>query len=137
MSRRGRKAIRYVSRAAVLALHEEQLSEHGGRSGLRDGDLLDSALARARNLQSYGRPDVAALAAAYAFGIVKNHPFIDGAKRVSFVVTELFLDLNGYRLDLSDADVVKTWIALAAGEMDENALAGMLRAAIKRKRARQ
>jgi len=124
----------FISRAVALALHEEQLAQHGGHPGLRDEGLLDSALARPRNLQAYERPDIAALAAAYAFGIVKNHPFVDGNKRVSFVVAELFLDLNGYRLDLSDAEVVKTWLALAAGEIGEDELAERLRAATARKR---
>jgi death on curing protein len=121
----------FVSQAIVLALHEEQLAEHGGRAGLKDEGLLDSALARPRNLLAYERPDIAGLAAAYAFGIVKNYPFVDGNKRVSFVATELFLDLKGYRLDLSDAEVVKTWLALAAGEIGEDDLAERLRAAIR------
>jgi death on curing protein len=115
----------------VLALHDEQLGEHGGREGLRDEGMLESALDRPKNLFQHGAPDIAALASSYAFALAKNHPFVDGNKRVSFVVTELFLDANGYDLVLDDAAAVATWRALAAGELGEDDLTGVLRDAIK------
>lgn len=129
------RRIRYGSRAVDLALHEEQRAEHGGPAGVRDEGLLDSALARPRNRHLYAEADIAALAAAYAFGLVKNHPFVDGNKRVSFVVTELFLELNGCRLNLADRDIVEIWFALAAGDIGEEALAERLRAAIDAREA--
>lgn len=120
-----------VSRAVVLALHDEQLAEHGGGDGLRDEGLLESALDRPRNLIAYGTPDMADLAAAYAYGIARNHPFVDGNKRAAFVVTELFLGLNGLELSISDAAVVAVWTALAAGELTEEELARTIRAALR------
>lgn len=122
---------RWISKAAVLAIHDEQLSEHGGGQGLRDEGLLEAALDRPRNLLHYGAPDIAALAAAYAFGLAKNHPFVDGNKRTSFVVTELFLDLNGHELTMDDATAVTTWLSLAAGELSEEALAAKIRDALR------
>jgi death-on-curing protein len=111
----------------LRAVHEEQLAEHGGASGTRDGGLFESALARPENLVAYGEPDVADLAAAYGFGIARNHPFIDGNKRTAFVAVELFLDLNGFELMASDADCVLTVLAVAAGQMDEATFARWLR----------
>ena len=119
---------RWVEPAVVLAIHEQQLSEHGGPSGLRDSGLLDSALARPSNLGAYGAPDVFDLAAAYAFGLARDHPFVDGNKRVSFVVTEVFLALNGYELMASDKDCFAQWMALADGSLKEADLAEWLRA---------
>ena len=119
---------RWVERAVVLAIHEQQLSEHGGPSGLRDSGLLDSALARPPNLAAYGAPDIFDLAAAYAFGLARDHPFVDGNKRVSFVVTEVFLALNGYELMASDKDCFAQWMALADGSLKEADLAEWLRA---------
>ena len=119
---------RWVERAVVLAIHEQQLSEHGGPSGLRDAGLLDSALARPPNLAAYGAPDIFDLAAAYAFGLARDHPFVDGNKRVSFVVTEVFLALNGYELMASDKDCFAQWMALADGSLKEADLAEWLRA---------
>jgi death-on-curing protein len=107
----------------VLALHEEQLAEHGGAEGLRDSGLLDSALARPQNLLAYGSPNAVELAAAYAAGIARNHPFIDGNKRTSFVTAALFLGLNNYDLLAPLADCVKVWLSLADGKTDEAALA--------------
>jgi death on curing protein len=101
----------------VLAIHNEQLREHGGGAGVRDMGLLQSALARPQNTAAYGAPDVADLAAEYAFGIARNHAFIDGNKRTAYVAGELFLALNGYALTATDADAVLTFLALAAGEM--------------------
>jgi len=117
----------WVSTDVALAAHAEQLAEHGGGDGIRDQGLLESALARPQNLVAYGHPDAAALAAAYAFGIARNHPFIDGNKRTAAVVSIGFLYLNGYPVDIDQADVVVTFLALAAGELSEDALAGWFR----------
>lgn len=111
----------------LRAVHEEQLAEHGGAAGTRDSGLFESALARPRHLAVYGDPDAAALAAAYGFGLARNHPFTDGNKRTAFVATELFLDLNGFELTATDADCVLTLLAVAAGQMDEGAFARWLR----------
>jgi death on curing protein len=111
----------------LRAVHDEQLAEHGGASGTRDEGLFDSALARPRHLVVYGEPDVADLAAAYGFGIARNHPFIDGNKRTAFVAVELFLELNGQELLADDAACVLTMLAVAAGQMDESAFARWLR----------
>jgi len=118
----------------VLAIHDEQIAEHGGSQGLRDPGLLDGALHRPLNYLSFGDdPDIPLLAAVLAHGLVSNHPFVDGNKRASFVVTELFLELNGYDLLADDADVVTTWLRLAAGELDEQSLATWIRERIKAK----
>ena len=111
----------------LRAVHEEQLAEHGGASGTRDEGLFESALARPQNLVAYGDPDAADLAAAYGFGIARNHPFIDGNKRTAFVAVELFLGLNGFDLIADDSDCVLTMLAVAAGQMDDAALARWLR----------
>ncbi len=117
----------WIERSVVIAAHGEQLAEHGGGMGMRDEGLLDSALARPVNLVAYGAPDCADLAAAYGFGIARNHPFIDGNKRTAFVAVELFLLLNGQELLASDADCVMTMLELAAGEIEEAAFAAWLR----------
>lgn len=109
------------------AAHAEQLAEHGGGEGIRDAGLLASALARPQNLAAYGEPDAAALAAAYAFGIARNHPFVDGNKRTAAVVSETFLALNGYALSASDAELVVAFVALAAGDLTEDELADWFR----------
>ncbi len=109
------------------AAHGEQLAEHGGPIGVRDPGALDSAMARPRNLALYGEPDLAALAAAYGFGIARNHPFVDGNKRTAAVVMETFLMLNGAALEASDAELVVAIQALAAGELSEDELADWLR----------
>lgn len=113
---------RWVTSDVAFAAHREQLAEHGGGDGVRAGDLLESAMARPLNLAAYGDPDAAALAASYAYDIARNHPFVDGNKRTAAVVSETFLVLNGYRLDASDSDLVPTFLALAAGELSEEAL---------------
>ncbi|MFT3810280.1 MAG: type II toxin-antitoxin system death-on-curing family toxin [Micropepsaceae bacterium] len=118
---------RWLNRQALLAAHDEQLAEHGGATGVRDEGLFDSALARPENLAAYGTPDVFALAAAYGFGLARNHPFVDGNKRVAAIATETFLALNGMALEVDDAAFVMTFLSLAAGEMDEDALADWLR----------
>lgn len=117
----------WIDRAVLLAVHDEQLAEHGGAAGLRDAGLFDSALARPLNLAVYGEPDAADLAASYAVGLAKNHPFVDGNKRTAFVAMELFLALNGWDLTAGDAECVFTMLAVAAGDMDEAALAEWLR----------
>ena len=111
----------------MLAVHEEQLAEHGGASGTRDMGLLESALARPENLAHYGVPDIADLAASYGCGIARNHPFIDGNKRTAFVAVELFLLLNDLELSADDADCVLTMLAVAAGTLDESAFAKWIR----------
>lgn len=117
----------WIEESVVWAVHEAQLAEHGGLAGVRDAGLLASALARPLNLASYGDADAAALAAAYAFGIARNHPFIDGNKRTAFVCAELFLALNGVTLLAEDASCVSTMLALASGELPETELAAWLR----------
>jgi len=119
----------WLSKAVVLAAHEEQLSEHGGAVGLRDDGLLESALARPKHLFSYTEPepDIPALAASYAFGIARDHPFTDGNKRTSLVVAETFMLLNGIELEASDAELLTIWLQLAEGEISESNLAAWLR----------
>jgi death-on-curing protein len=117
----------WVALGVAEAAHAEQLAEHGGGEGTRDAGLLASALARPQNLAAYGEPDVAALAAAYAYGIARNHPFVDGNKRTAAVVSETFLVLNGYDLGASDAELVVAFLALAAGELSEDELADWFR----------
>ena len=118
---------RWIDRTVLIAIHDMQLAEHGGGAGLRDGNLLESALAKPENLAAYGNPDAAALAAAYGYGISRNHAFIDGNKRTALVAAELFLQLNGWRLVVDDADCVFTMLAVAAGEITEDAFADWLR----------
>jgi death-on-curing protein len=118
----------WINRQALLLLHGESLVLHGGASGIRDAGLLDSALMRPQNLAAYDKPDVFDCAAAYAFGLAKNHPFIDGNKRAAFLACGLFLHLNGRRLTATQADATLTMLALAAGDLDEAAFAGWLRA---------
>lgn len=118
----------WLSRDLILAIHDEQIAEHGGAPGLRDPGLLESALARPLNAAGYGTPDLAELGAAYAHGICRNHPFVDGNERAAFVAFELFLSLNGVELTASDADAVVTMLRLAAGEIDEPAFAAWVRA---------
>ncbi|CDW93612.1 MULTISPECIES: type II toxin-antitoxin system death-on-curing family toxin [unclassified Thiomonas] len=119
---------RFIDRRALLLLHDESLAEHGGAPGLRDEGLLESALARPLNLVAYGEPDVAALAAAYGVGLAKNHAFVDGNKRAAFLAVGLFLALNGQRLATTQADATLTMLAVASGEMSEDAFAAWIRA---------
>lgn len=114
-----------------MAVHDEQLAEHGGESGIRSDALLDSALDRPKNKAHYGHPTLAELAAAYAFGLVKNHPFLDGNKRTAAVVSELFLQFNNAELTATDEHVVKTIEALATGSMTEEKLASFFEAHCK------
>ncbi len=113
----------WVDLEVVLAIHDEQLAEHGGQTGLRDRGLLESALARPQNQFAYGEFSLAQLAASYAFGISRNHPFLDGNKRTSLVVAELFLELNGLELNATNAECVTTFLRLAAGDVTEAELA--------------
>jgi len=117
----------WIATEVALAAHAEQLAEHGGGQGVRDAGALESAMMRPRNLALYDEPDAAALAAAYAFGLARNHPFVDGNKRTAAVVSETFLALNGHRLDASDAELVVASLALAAGELSEDELADWFR----------
>jgi death on curing protein len=118
---------RFISRRALVLLHDESLAEHGGRPGLRDEGLLESALARPQQLLAYGEPDLAALAAAYGFGLVRNHAFVDGNKRAAFLAVGLFLALNGQRLQASQSEATLTILALAAGDLSEEEFAQWLR----------
>ena len=119
---------RFLERELILAIHEIQLAEHGGRVGIRDEGLLDSALGRPEHLAYYdASADVAAIAAAYAFGLAKNHPFIDGNKRTAFVAMELFIADNGRQLIADDASALMAMLGLAAGEISEDEFADWIR----------
>jgi death-on-curing protein len=120
----------WVDHAVAIAAHEEQLAEHGGATGVRDADMLESAMARPLNLVAYGEPDAAELAASYAYGIARNHPFADGNKRTAAVVSETFLALNGLRLNCDDVELVTTFLALAAGDLTVEMLSTWFRAHI-------
>lgn len=109
----------WLLREVVLAVHERLLAEFGGSAGVRDLGLLESALARPGNLLVYKSATVCELAASYAFGIVKNHPFVDGNKRTGFATAVMFIELNGRRLHATEADAIVRTLALAAGELDE------------------
>ena len=123
---------RWVAEDVVLAIHDEQIAEHGGLAGVRDNTLLLSALARPLHLATYEHPDVADLAASYAFGIARNHPFLDGNKRTAFVVAAgVFLPLNGYRLVASDGEKVRIMLSVAEGAMPEPEFAAWVRANIQ------
>ncbi len=114
---------RWLKETSVLAIHEEQIAEHGGLAGIREMPLLLSALGRPQNLAAYGNPDIADLAASYAIGIARNHAFLDGNKRTAWVVAETFLLKNGYELIASDRDGVATMLSVADGTMSEPELA--------------
>lgn len=119
----------WIEKALALAIHERQLSEHGGNPGVRDADLLESVLARPQQLHAYGNPepDLAALAASLAHGLARNHPFIDGNKRTAAVACETFLVLNGMTLLADDFDLYPAYIALAEGSLSEVEFAVWLR----------
>ena len=121
------KEPRWLPKDLILDIHNRQLAEHGGGAGVRDEGLLESALARPQNLFAYGESDVAALASAYAFGIAKNHPFVDGNKRTGFVTGVLFLELNGYRFTASEESAAFAVTGLAGGELDEAGYEAFLR----------
>ena len=128
--------LRWIDRTVLIAIHDMQLAEHGGGTGLRDGNLLESALAKPENLAAHGNPDAAALAAAYGYGISRNHAFIDGNKRTALVAAELFLQLNGWRLVVDDSDCVLTMLAVATGDITKDAFADWLRAHLHKKQVK-
>lgn len=115
---------RWIAAAVVLAVHDQQLAEHGGSAGVRDMGLLESALARPAQLAAYGEPDVFDLAASYAHGIARNHPFVDGNKRTAYVACLLFLRLHGVRIEASGPERVMAFEQLGKGTLDRDALAG-------------
>lgn len=121
----------WVTLEVALAVHEEQLAEHGGAVGLRDVGLLESAIARPRQLYADGERSLTRPAAAYAFAMARKHPFLDGNKRVSLVLTDLFLELNGLTLTASDAECVTTFLRIASGELDEEGLATWIGASVR------
>lgn len=118
----------WVSQAVVLALHERLIAEFGGEYGLRDIGLLESALARPLHLRAYANPTMAELAACYAYGLVKNHPFVDGNKRIGFTTAVLFLEINGCAFTAGQVDAVIQTLALAAGALSESGYAAWLAA---------
>jgi death-on-curing protein len=122
----------WLTREECLALHEMMLSQHGGSEGLRDENLLESALAKPRQLFAYGKPTMSDLAASYVFGVVKNHPFIDGNKRTGFMLGAGFLERNGYEFHASEAEAAVRMLALAAGELSESEFAAWLKANSRR-----
>lgn len=117
----------WIDTAVIEAVHDEQLAEHGGLAGVRDAGALASALARPFNLAAYGTPDAADCAAAYAYGIARNHPFVDGNKRTAFVAMQLFLVLNNVAVVADEATCVVVMLALADGSLDETTLARWIR----------
>lgn len=117
----------WITRAEVLAIHDLQLAEHGGAAGLRDLGLLESALARPKQILAYGDPDTFSLAAAYTAGIVRNHPFVDGNKRTGFITGILFLEVNGARFKATEPDATQVMLALAAGQLSEEDFTAWLR----------
>ena len=127
------KRWRWVREDVVYAIHDRQLAEHGGPEGVRDAGALESALARPRNLAAYERPDAAALAAAYAYGLACHHPFADGNKRTAWVVARVFLAINGYRFDFDPPGAVQTIEALAAGTLSESELATWFRQRVRKR----
>ncbi len=128
MSEVERKEPRWLTVTLIRAVHADQVRRHGGSLGLRDNDLLHSALARARNRWHYEQdPELVDLAAAYGFGLVRNHPFVDGNKRVAFQATYVFLGLNGWRITAEEPDVVTLMMEAASDAIDESELAAWLR----------
>jgi len=123
----------WIDRRALVLLHGESLAEHGGGEGLRDENLLESALARPRQLAEFGKPDFADPAASYGYGLAKNHAFVDGNKRAAFLAVGLFLHLNGYRLRATQAEATLTVLGLAAGDITEPEFARWIREHIVKK----
>ena len=119
--------IKWLTRQAVEIMHQEQLLEHGGLGGLKDENALEAALARPLNKAAYGTPDLFELAAAYLYGIVRNHPFSDGNKRTGFLAAFTFLILNDFLIEVSQADIIAFVLAVAAGEIDEEGATRFLR----------
>lgn len=123
---------RWISVSLIYAVHDAQLAEHGGPSGVRDRGAVKSALARPQDLAAYGEPDAAALAAAYAFGLARNHGFVDGNKRTAWIAARLFLADNGVRLAFDKLEAVRIVEGLAAGVVGEEAFAGWLRERVEK-----
>lgn len=123
----------WITKELAMAIHRRSLAEHGGADGIRDEGLFESALARPRQLFAYGdpTPDISTLAAAYAYGIAKNHAFIDGNKRTAAVVCEAFLEFNGYILTASDIELFPAFLSLASGDWDEPTFSDWLRSSSK------
>jgi death-on-curing protein len=128
--REGPREPAWVTLHVVRAVHGALIHEYGGKPGIRDEGLLEAAMNRPRNKHAYGETDIAVLAAAYAFGIARSHPFVDGNKRVAFVASVLFLRLHGRDLVAPEPEVVDVIVRLAAGRLTEAALAGWIRAHI-------
>lgn len=120
----------WMTADVVLAIHDELIAEHGGRRGAVNHGALDAALHRPKNLLHYGSPDLADLAASYAYGLAKDHAFVDGNKRISFVVAYAFLELNGYELAIEGADALSLWLDIASGGLGEAELAQTIRRAL-------
>ena len=121
----------WIKDEVALAIHDRQLAEHGGPTGVRDPGAFESAMARPKNLATYGDPEGAALAAAYAFGIARNHAFVDGKKRTAWIIAALFLDANGVGFEFDPADAIAIVLALAAGDLTEDDLADWFRERIR------
>ncbi len=131
MTPRTGKRWHWLSLEVLYAVHDQQLAEHGGLQGNRDASALESAMARPRNLALYGAPDAAALAAAYAYGLLRNHAFSDGNKRTAWVMARLFLARNGHRLHFHPLEAIFVMETAAAGEMQEDTLAAWFRARLQ------
>lgn len=117
----------WLKETVILAVHDEQIAEHGGRQGIRDIGLVSSALMRPQHLAAYENPSIFDLAAAYAFGIIKNHPFVDGNKRTGFLASYIFLVLNGWELMASEIDAVTIVLALTEGKIEETTFSEWLK----------
>jgi death-on-curing protein len=120
-------AVKWLSRPAIEIIHGEQLAEHGGLPGLKDENALESALARPLNKHAYGEDDIFALAAAYLYGLARNHPFSDGNKRIAYLSAFTFLLINGFLIEASQAEIIEFVLSVAAGEIDEEGAARFLR----------
>ncbi|HMJ94116.1 MAG TPA: type II toxin-antitoxin system death-on-curing family toxin [Allosphingosinicella sp.] len=131
MSKVDRAAPRWLDVSIALAIHDRQLAEHGGGRGVRDMGRLEAALARPVAKWAYEEVDAAALAAAYAFGLARNHPFVDGNKRTAWVLARLFLALNGHALEFEPNDAISMMLALAAGRLPEESLAEWFRSRMR------
>lgn len=127
MTAEGRREPIWLTVEDANAIHDRQLAEHGGGIGVRDRGMLESALARPQNRWGYGEDDPAALAAAYAYGVARNHPFVDGNKRTAWVLARLFLAINSHRLVFRAENAISAMLGLAAGEVSEEELADWFR----------
>ncbi|HTG45586.1 MAG TPA: type II toxin-antitoxin system death-on-curing family toxin [Verrucomicrobiae bacterium] len=125
----------WLSKILVLALHERLVSEFGGLPGLRDEGLLESALGKPKNVFAYKNPTAFDLAASYAFGLVKNHPFFDGNKRIGFAAAAVFLETNGFRFNATEVETTTATLALAAGDLSEEDFSAWLRQGSEKARA--